>query len=76
LLTESVERDPDYLSAFEGLTSAYQLSGNSEKARWAAENVMRINPKFSIDTEENKWPFKDEAFKKRHFDALRSAGLK
>jgi tetratricopeptide (TPR) repeat protein len=42
LWTESLERNPDYLFAFQGLTAAYELSGNKEKARWAAENVMRL----------------------------------
>jgi len=59
-----------------GLTAAYELSGNKEKARWAAENVMRLNPQFSIAIEEKTFPIKDEVFKKRLLDAYRSAGLK
>ena len=76
LWTETLERNPDYLFAYQGLTGAYELSGNHEKARWAAENVMRVNPKFSIDIEERMSPLKDEASRKRLFDAYRSAGLK
>jgi adenylate cyclase len=76
LWTESLERNPDYLFAFQGLTAAYELSGNKEKARWAAENVMRLSPKFSIARMEEVFPIRDEAFGKRYFDALRSAGLK
>jgi hypothetical protein len=76
LWTETLERNPDYLVAFQGLTAAYELSGNKEKARWAAENLLRINPKFSIAVEEKMFPAKDEAFRKRLFDAYRSAGLK
>jgi adenylate cyclase len=76
LWTETLERNPDYLFAFMGLTAAYELSGNKEQARWAAENVMRVNPKFSIAIEEKMWPVKDEVFSKRLFDAYRSAGLK
>jgi len=52
LWTETLERNPDYLFAFMGLTAAYELSGNKEKACWAAENLMRVNPKFSIAVEE------------------------
>ena len=76
LWTETLERNPDYLFAFMGLTAAYELTGNTEKARWAAENLMRVNPKFSIAIEEKMFPIKDEAFRKRLFDAWRTAGLK
>ena len=76
LWSETIERNPDYLFAYLGLTAAYEWSGNHEKACWAAENVMRVNPNFSIAVEEKMSPIKDEASKKRYFDALRSAGLK
>jgi adenylate cyclase len=76
LWNEILERNPDSLFGFQGLTAAYELSGNREKARWAAENVMRLNPEFSIAIEEKMLPYKDEAFTKRLFDAWRAAGLK
>jgi adenylate cyclase len=76
LWNEILERNPDSLFGFQGLAAAYELSGNREKARWAAENVMRLNPEFSIAIEEKMLPYKDEAFTKRLFDAWRSAGLK
>jgi adenylate cyclase len=76
LWSETLERNPDYLFGYLGLTAAYELSGNHEKACWAAVNVMRVNPKFSIAVEEKMSPIKDEASKKRYFDILRSAGLK
>jgi tetratricopeptide (TPR) repeat protein len=76
LWAETLERNSDYLFAFQGITAAYQLSGNHEKARWAADNVMRVNPKFSIAIEEKMFASNDEDFKKRMLDAWRSAGLK
>ena len=76
LWNETIERNPDYLFAYLGLTAAYEWSGNHEKACWAAENVMRVNPKFSIAVEEKMSPIRNESSKKRYFDALRSAGLK
>jgi adenylate cyclase len=76
LWNETLARNPNYLFAYQGLTAAYEFSGNHEKACWAAENVMRVNPKYSIQAEEKMLPIKDEASKKRYFDALRSAGLK
>ena len=76
LWSEVIERNPDYLFAHKGLTAAYGFSGNHEKASWAAENVMRVNPKFSIAIEEEMSQFRDEAFKNRLLDAYRTAGLK
>jgi adenylate cyclase len=76
LWTEHLERNPDSIFAFMGLTAAYEFTGNKEKARWAAENVMRLNPKFSVAIEEKMFPVKDKAFKNRLLDAYRSAGLK
>jgi adenylate cyclase len=76
LWTEALERNPEYLIAFQGLTAAYELLGNKEKATWAAENVLRINPKFSVIVEEEMFILQDAAFKKRLFNAYRSAGLK
>jgi hypothetical protein len=40
------------------------------------QNVMRVTPKFSVAIEEKMFPLKDEAFRKRLFEAYRSAGLK
>jgi len=48
LWNRTIERNPDYLFAYMGLTLAYQLSGNEIKAREAASEVLRINPKLSI----------------------------
>jgi hypothetical protein len=76
LWTEHLERNPDSIFAFMGLTAAYEFTGNKEKASWTAENVMRLNPKFSVAIEEKMFPVKDEAFKKRLLDAYRGAGLK
>jgi adenylate cyclase len=76
IYTETLERYPDFTGCWSGLTVAYELSGNHEKALWAAENLMRVSPKFSPAADEKNWPYKDEVFKKRFYDALRSTGLK
>lgn len=64
------------LWAYLGLAAAYELNGNHEKANWAAENVMRVNPKFSLTYQEKRSFFKDGLFKKTIYDAMRRAGLK
>jgi tetratricopeptide (TPR) repeat protein len=76
IFTETLERYPDFPGCWGGLTVGYELFGNHEKALWAAENVMRVSPKFSLAADEKNSPYKDEVFKKRFYDGLRSAGLK
>jgi tetratricopeptide (TPR) repeat protein len=76
LFLEIIERSPDDLFAYQGLTVAYELSGNHEKALWTAENVMRINPSISIAALEKMAVIRDEDFRKRIFEAYRRAGIK
>ena len=76
LYLEMIERSPDSLFAFQGLAIAYELSGDHEKARWAAENVMRIDPAFSLVREEKMAWMGSGAYKQRVLDAWIRAGLK
>ena len=76
VFSETLERYKDFSGCWTGLTVAYELSGNHERAMWAAENVMRVAPKFSVASEGQSWPYKDQEFKSRFHGALRSAGLK
>ncbi len=55
------------------LTVIYSLSGRDEEARIEAAEVLRINPKFSLEKWEKKVVGPD---KERFIDALRKAGLK
>jgi len=52
------------------------MSGTKEKARWAAENVMRVSPEFSIPLGKEMFSLKDEAFWRRFSDACRSCRTK
>ena len=45
-------------------------------SRRAARQVLRVNPKFSVDYYEKRSPLKDKALKEQLFSALREAGLK
>jgi adenylate cyclase len=73
---EILERDPDFLYAYVGLTIAYWFTGSKDQARKAAQQVLRVNPKFSADYTEERSTIKDKALKKQVHDALREAGLK
>jgi adenylate cyclase len=58
------------------LTSAFSLSGREEEAQAEAEEVLRINPKFSLAYFSKTLPYKKEAQKEIIIHALRKAGLK
>ena len=67
LWTESIERSPDYFFAYQGLAVAYELSGNHEKARWAAENIMRVTRAFPSRLLEKMALNRDEEHGERSF---------
>ena len=46
------------------------------EARTEAAEVLRINPKFSLEVHKERVPIKDLATLERHIAALRKAGLK
>jgi tetratricopeptide (TPR) repeat protein len=75
LWNRTIERNPDYLFAYMGLTGAYQLSDNATKAREAAAEVLRIKPNFSVKRVEKASTIKNAAKKKRWVEAFRKAGL-
>jgi len=71
-----LHRNPDDIRAHTGLTATYSLLGREEEARAAAAEVLRINPKFSLEHVAKAFPFKNKADTDRVIDALRKAGLK
>jgi len=71
---KAVEQDPDSFLANVLLTTVYGLSGQEEKAKNQAAEVLRINPKFSLE----KWTasIHDQNLRERTIEALQQAGLK
>jgi adenylate cyclase len=67
---------PDNLVAHAFLAAAYALHGREEEARIEAAEVLRINPKLSVDSWVKTMPFKNEADRELTIGALRKAGLK
>lgn len=72
----ALNRSSDNLVVWQGLATAYILSGREDEARAAAANVIRIDPKFSLDYVSKMLPYKDQTDKEREINALREAGLK
>jgi len=73
---KAVHGKPNDLFSHIALTVAYGLCGREEEARATATEILRIDPKFSVDYFAKRLTFKNQADKERYIDALRKAGLK
>jgi TolB-like protein/Tfp pilus assembly protein PilF len=73
---KALQRSPDNLLAHVLLASTYSMMGREKEARAETAEVLRINPKFSLDYFAKAVPFKDQKLTSNFIDALRKAGLK
>jgi adenylate cyclase len=73
---KAVRQEPDDLLARIMMTAVYSWSGREEEARAEASEVLRINPKFSLEKLAKKCTYKGKGDCDRLFGALREAGLK
>ncbi len=69
-------RSPDMFFVHLSLAATYIEMGREKEARAEAAEVLRINPKFSLDNLAKTLPFKDRSETDRYIGALRKAGLK
>jgi len=76
VLKKVLEMDPDYLPAHIFLAACYSSIGREAEAAAEAKEVIRINPKFSVESHANILPYKSKADIDREVDAFRKAGLK
>ena len=75
-LKHYLTRYPNILGAHLTLAAVYSELGKEAEARAEAAEVLRINPKFSLEVHKERVPIKDPAMLERHIAALRKAGLK
>jgi adenylate cyclase len=68
-LKKAIQLAPDNIPAHISLTATYSMMGREKEARAEAAEVLRINPKFSLDDYAKRNP-------QNVVDALRKAGLK
>jgi adenylate cyclase len=54
---KAIQRAPDFIRAHIGLGTTYSLMGREKEARAEAEEVLRINPKFSLDLFKTASPY-------------------
>ncbi len=67
---------PHRVNAHVLLAAAYSELGREAEARAEAAEVLRLNPKFSLEVHRQRMPIKDPAVVERVIAALRKAGLK
>jgi len=58
-----------------GLITSYIELGREEEARSEAEELLRLNPRYSLEFPRKAYPFKDPAHLERYLSALRRAGI-
>jgi adenylate cyclase len=75
-LKQYVSRYPNVLGAHLTLAAVYSELGKDAEARAEAAEVLRLNPKFSLEVHKERVPIKDPVTLERHIAALRKAGLK
>ena len=71
----SIERNPDHIGPHIGLTICYVECGREQDARAQAAEVIKVDPKFSLEKFADALTYKDPAQTERALDALRKAGL-
>jgi adenylate cyclase len=73
-----LKRSPDNRDAHLGLTALYIITGQEEEARQQAEEVLKLDPAFSLDkyAETVLLVVEDKASAEQYIENLRKAGLK
>ena len=75
LINKAIKNTPTDLAARISLVLAQSLSGHEKDARAAAEKLLEMNPKFSIEQYKKMSSHKDRAYIERCAAALHKAGL-
>jgi adenylate cyclase len=73
---KSIQLSPDNILTHVILTATYSMMGREKEARAEAAEVIRINPKFSLDLFAKRQVYKDQSETDKLVNALRKAGLK
>ncbi len=72
---KAIQQQPDNMFAHLSLAVCYVNLNRQEDAHAEAAEVLRINPKFSVERFAKNLRLKDQAAKQRHIDGMRKVGL-
>ena len=72
---KGLKRHPDHLVSRVIMATVYGSCGREAEARKEASEVLRINPKFSVETFTRNTPYKNPSDRDRVVQGLRKAGL-
>ncbi len=73
---KAIKGAPDSILAQLGLAGPYSLMGREKEARAEADEVLKINPRFSLDNYAKLIPYRDQSDVDQDILSLRNAGLK
>ena len=73
---QAIRRSPDYLPAHGWLAVVYAELGREKEARAEAAEVLRIDPRYSVNWWRDVLPYKNQADLDRFVSGQRKAGLK
>ena len=73
---KALHANPNYLPAHAFIAACYSSSNRQAEAESAVKEVLRINPKFTIESYAKTLPYRNKADIERYVAALRKAGLK
>ena len=72
---KAIQREPNNFFAHLNLAGTYSLLGLEKEARAEAAEVLRLNPKFSLEMWAKVSAFRDRSETEKQITALRKAGL-
>ncbi|MEE9611270.1 MAG: adenylate/guanylate cyclase domain-containing protein [Desulfatiglandales bacterium] len=75
-LHRALIRNPDFLTTHVILATVYIETGHIEEARAKVEEILRIDPDYSLELLRERLPFKDQVVLEGALDIMRKAGLK
>jgi adenylate cyclase len=73
---KSIQRAPNYVWGHLMLAATYSEMGREKETRAEVAEVLRINPKFSLDFVAKTSLYKEQSVRENMLNALRKAGLK
>ena len=74
-LKKALQGAPNDILTHRWLTVTYSSAGRLEEARAQADEILRINPNYSLELAKKTVPFKNQTDRERYLEALRKAGI-